>query len=185
MLGWHLPIALRFFSDLRTNLVLGLQKRARRSPIIPNPATTPSGGMHDPRSGCGVPSPFKNSMGYGSDYGYQYNVPMTGSGSSQEDRKSFSLGAFIAETVTGSITGGIFSAAFYGGGKALEGLKRSVKEGGDSVYIPRDFDGNPVPLRKQIVNGQDIPLPDPAAEGRPHTALSRKASSKTGEVYRQ
>ena len=110
---------------------------------------------------------------------------MAGSGSSQEDRKSFSLGAFISETVTGAITGGVSSAAFYGGGKALEALKRSVKESGDSVYIPRYSDGNTITLRKQTVNGQDIPLPDPAAEGRPHTALSGKASSKTGEVYRQ
>lgn len=36
--------------------------------------------------------------------------------------------------------------------------------GGDSVYIPRDANGNLIPLRKQTVNGQDIPLPAPAAE---------------------
>ena len=106
---------------------LGPQKKARRSPIIPNPAATPSGGMRDSRSGCGVPSPFKNSMGYGSDYGYQYNVPMTDSGNSQEDRKGFSLGTFISEMETGAINGSVSSAAFYGGGKALEALKRSVK----------------------------------------------------------
>lgn len=45
--------------------------------------------------------------------------------------------------------------------------------------------GNPIPLDKQTVNGQDIPLPDPTAEGRPHTVLGGKVSSKTGEVYRQ
>ena len=39
-----------------------------------------------------------------------------------------------------------------------------------SIYIPKDGKGNPIPLRKQRVNGQDIPLPDPAAEGRPHTS---------------
>ncbi|MBD5394291.1 MAG: hypothetical protein HDR71_08460 [Lachnospiraceae bacterium] len=81
---------------------LGPQKKARRSPIIPNPAATLSGGMRDPRSGCGVPSPFKNSFGYGSDYGYQYNVPITGSGSSQEDRKGFSLGNFYIRDGDGS-----------------------------------------------------------------------------------
>lgn len=59
------------------------------------------------------------------------------------------------------------------------------KGGRDSVYIPRDADGNPIPLNKQRVNGQDIPLPDPAAEGRPHTVLGGKVSSETGEVYRQ
>ena len=56
---------------------------------------------------------------------------------------------------------------------------------GDSVYIPKDADGNPIPLNKQIINGQDIPLPDPAAEGRPHTVIGGKISSETGEVYRQ
>lgn len=54
----------------------------------------------------------------------------------------------------------------------------------DKVYIPRDKDGNPIPLAKQRVNGQDIPLPDPNATG-PHTVLGGKVSSKTGEVYRQ
>ena len=38
---------------------------------------------------------------------------------------------------------------------------------------------------KQRINGQDIPLPDPVAEGRPHTVLGGKVSSETGEVYRQ
>jgi len=60
-----------------------------------------------------------------------------------------------------------------------------LRDGTDSVYIPRDADGNPISLRKQTINGQDIPLPDPAAEGRPHTVLGGKISSETGEVYRQ
>ena len=61
-----------------------------------------------------------------------------------------------------------------------------MSEGGsESVYIPRDSEGNPIPLKKQRINGQDIPLPDPAAEGRPHTVLGGKVSSETGEVYRQ
>ena len=54
-----------------------------------------------------------------------------------------------------------------------------------SIYIPKDGKGNPIPLRKQRINGQDIPLPDSAAEGRPHTVLGGKVSSETGEVYRQ
>lgn len=45
-------------------------------------------------------------------------------------------------------------------------------------------DGKPIPLRKQHVNGQGIPLPDPNASG-PHTVLGGKISSTTGEVYRQ
>lgn len=51
------------------------------------------------------------------------------------------------------------------------------------AYIPGDADGNPIPLAKQRVNGQDIPLPDPQAIGS-HTVLGGKASSETGEVYR-
>jgi len=54
-----------------------------------------------------------------------------------------------------------------------------------NVYIPRNEHGNPIPLNKQRVNGQDIPLPDPTAEGRPHTVLGGKVSSLTGEMYRQ
>ena len=52
------------------------------------------------------------------------------------------------------------------------------------MYIPRDASGNPIPLRKQTINGQDIPLPDPAALGRPHTVIGGRISS-TGEIYRQ
>ena len=48
-----------------------------------------------------------------------------------------------------------------------------------------DKNGSPIPLAKQRVNGQDIPLPDPAANGRPHTVLGGAVSSKTGVVYRQ
>jgi hypothetical protein len=61
-----------------------------------------------------------------------------------------------------------------------------LSEGGSQadVYIPRDANGNPISLNKQKVNGQDIPLPDPNAQG-PHTVLGGKISSKTGEVYRQ
>ncbi len=58
-------------------------------------------------------------------------------------------------------------------------------KGGSSTYIPRDADGNPIPLNKQRVNGQDIPLAETAAQGRPHTVLGGKVSSETGEVYRQ
>lgn len=61
----------------------------------------------------------------------------------------------------------------------------TVKDGRKSVYIPKDSDGMPIPLKKQRVNGQDIPLPDPAADGRPHTVLGGKLSSETGEIYRQ
>ena len=65
---------------------------------------------------------------------------------------------------------------------------KSVGEGGttsNNRYIPMDADGNPIPLNKQRVNGQDIPLPDPDAQGRPHTVLGSKISSETGEIYLQ
>ncbi len=52
-------------------------------------------------------------------------------------------------------------------------------------YLPVDADGNPISLRKQSVNGQDIPLPDPAAQGHAHTVIGGKVSSKTGEIYKQ
>ena len=65
-------------------------------------------------------------------------------------------------------------------------LKKDAGKSGSSsnVYIPMDADGNPIPLRKQNINGQDIPLPDPNASG-PHTVLGGTVSSKTGEIYRQ
>ena len=52
-------------------------------------------------------------------------------------------------------------------------------------YIPRDENGNMIPLKRQMVNGRDIPLPDPAAQGRPHTVLGGATSTKTGVEYRQ
>lgn len=47
-----------------------------------------------------------------------------------------------------------------------------------------DAEGNPIPLAKQRINNQDIPLPDPNAQG-PHTVLGGKISSETGLPYRQ
>ena len=61
-------------------------------------------------------------------------------------------------------------------------------EGGsptNNYYIPRDENGNIIPLNRQMVNGRDIPLPDPEAQGRPHTVLGGATSSKTGVDYRQ
>ncbi|MEY1581608.1 RHS repeat-associated core domain-containing protein, partial [Providencia manganoxydans] len=55
----------------------------------------------------------------------------------------------------------------------------------DQLYIPHDANGKPIPLDKQRVNGQDIPLPDPMAEGRAHTVLGGKISSEDGLLYRQ
>jgi hypothetical protein len=62
-------------------------------------------------------------------------------------------------------------------------LLKPPKGGGTRPYIPTDNAGNPIPLRQQRVNGQDIPLPDPNAQG-PHTVLGGKVGSD-GSVYRQ
>ena len=89
------------------------------------------------------------------------------------------------------MAGGLSSAAFYGAGKAVEAVKGSVRgtgKGGtptNNDYIPRDENGNIIPLKRQMVNGRDIPLPDPEAQGRPHTVLGGATSSKTGVDYRQ
>ena len=69
-----------------------------------------------------------------------------------------------------------------GSGSATGNVQKISNRG---VYVPTDSSGNPIPLMKQTVNGQDIPLPDSAAKGRPHTVLGGKVSSATGEVYRQ
>ena len=37
-------------------------------------------------------------------------------------------------------------------------IVKSVESGSSSnVYIPMDADGNPIPLRKQNINGQNVP----------------------------
>lgn len=52
-------------------------------------------------------------------------------------------------------------------------------------FIPIDADGNPIPLKRQKVNGLDIPLPDPAMEGKYHVVYGGRISTKTGELYLQ
>ena len=51
------------------------------------------------------------------------------------------------------------------------GAPEENENGTDAVNISRDAEENPVPLNKQTAYGQDIPLLDPTAEGRPHTVL--------------
>jgi len=138
----------------------------------------------DPRRGCGTGSREVDWIGERMAYGYQYGLNQTA-----QKKSGFNLADFGKEMLVGAITGGLASAAFYGAGKAVEALRESIRSNkggtGETVYIPSDSDGNPIPLNKQKVNGQDIPLPDPAAEGRPHTVLGGKVSSETGEIYRQ
>jgi hypothetical protein len=56
------------------------------------------------------------------------------------------------------------------------------------VYIPmqQSPDGTQAPVRlpQQRINGEDIPTPDPAANGAPHTTLGGRVGSD-GRTYRQ
>ena len=55
----------------------------------------------------------------------------------------------------------------------------------DDVYLPLSPEGKTQPLQKQRVKDQDLPLPDPKADGFPHSTIGSKVSSKNGKVYRQ
>lgn len=53
------------------------------------------------------------------------------------------------------------------------------------IYIPLDEGGGPLQLPRQSQQGgENLFVPDPAAQGAPHTRLGSKISSKTGKVYR-
>jgi hypothetical protein len=53
----------------------------------------------------------------------------------------------------------------------------------ESIYIPRDPDGNVIPLVTDDRNIVVYPLSE--AEGRAHTVLGSRVSSRTEEIYRQ
>ncbi len=111
--------------------VTGPQPAARRSPGIQYQGG--AAGMlrpRDPKRGCTASDPTIRSLRYGRDYGYQYNVPV--SGEENQNRRGFSLCDFMKEMLTGAVTGGMAGATFYGAGRAVRALKESVK-GGISV----------------------------------------------------
>ena len=89
-------------------------------------AFSPYNFLRNPRRGCGSPSPFVPSLGYGSARGYQYDLPKIENGS-QSQSKKFSLGDFLREVAIGGVTGGLSSAAFYGAGKGIERLKDGLR----------------------------------------------------------
>jgi hypothetical protein len=89
-------------------------------------AFSPYNFLRNPRRGCGSPSPFVPSLGYGSARGYQYDLPKIENGS-QSQTKKFSLGDFLREVAIGGVTGGLSSAAFYGAGKGIERLKDGLR----------------------------------------------------------
>jgi hypothetical protein len=55
-----------------------------------------------------------------------------------------------------------------------------ASSGVKNMFADSDSILNIMPLQKQRVNGQDIPLPDAIAEGRPHTVIGGKISLETG-----
>ncbi|MCX4354128.1 MAG: hypothetical protein OSJ60_21315, partial [Lachnospiraceae bacterium] len=81
----------------------------------------------DPKRGCVPSDPSIGSLRYGRDYGYQYNVPV--SGEESQNRRGFSLWNFGKEVVLGAVTGGMAGATFYGAGRAVRALKESIKGG--------------------------------------------------------
>ncbi len=104
------------------------QPAARRSPGIQYQGG--AAGMfrpRDPKRGCVPSDPSIGSLRYGRDYGYQYNVPV--SGEESQNRRGFSLWNFGKEVVLGAVTGGMAGATFYGAGRAVRALKESIKGG--------------------------------------------------------
>ena len=98
-------------------------------------AFSPYNFLRNPRRGCGSPSPFVPSLGYGSARGYQYDLPKIENGS-QGQTKRFSFGDFLREVAIGGITGGLSSAAFYGAGKGIERLKEGLRPSKGSAVTP-------------------------------------------------
>ena len=131
--------------------VTGPQPAARRSPGIQYQGG--AAGMlrpRDPKRGCVPSEPSIGSLRYGRDYGYQYNVPV--SGEESQNRRGFSLCDFMKEMLTGAVTGGMAGATFYGAGRAVSALKESVKGINEAKYTYNmienpgplaDMDGNP------------------------------------------
>ncbi len=85
-----------------------------------NPRPT---GNRCPQSDCVRPKPLRGMC----------NPKRTGSGGNgngntthRNDR--FRLGSFVRDVATGAVMGGLSSVAFYGAGKAVEALKRSVQQ---------------------------------------------------------
>ena len=96
-------------------------------------AFSPYNFLRNPRRGCGSPSPFVPSLGYGSARGYQYDLPKIENGS-QSQSKRFSFKDLLLEMVIGGVTGGLSSAAFYGAGKGIERLKDGLRKNRSNIY---------------------------------------------------
>ena len=75
----------------------------------------------DPRDECGGKNPFHDGVGYALPSGTgKYNSDTNGG------RKGFSLVDFLKDVAAGAVLGGLSGAVYYGGGKAVEAVKRSI-----------------------------------------------------------
>ncbi len=81
------------------------------------------------------------SLGYSTSRG-QYSVSTT---TPVQNNKQYSIKGFFKETLFGGLMGGLSGAAFYGGGKVVDKIKRSVYS----------LDGH-TPLDLMIVDGEVI-----------------------------
>ncbi len=142
--------------------VTGPQPAARRSPGIQYQGG--AAGMfrpRDPKRGCVPSDPSIGSLRYGRDYGYQYNVPV--SGEESQNRRGFSLCDFMKEMLTGAVTGGMAGATFYGAGRAVSALKESIK----GAYINRYKEDMIVAGPSLIQKGQGYELKEAAGRLQP------------------
>jgi RHS repeat-associated protein len=91
----------------------------------------------DPRDECGGKNPFHDGVGYGLP-----NRTGKNGSSSNGSRKGFSLVDFLKDVAAGAVLGGLSGTAYYGGGKAVEALKKSIRrpvyEGALSLVFPTD-----------------------------------------------
>ena len=75
----------------------------------------------DPRNECGGKNPFHDGVGYALPSGRErYNSDSNGG------RKGFSLVDFLKDVAAVAVLGGLSGAVYYGGGKAVEAVKRSI-----------------------------------------------------------
>ena len=70
----------------------------------------------DPRDACDGKNPFQDGVGYG----------LSNGNGSNGGRKGFSLVDFLKDVAAGAVIGGLSGAAYYGGGKAIEVLEKSI-----------------------------------------------------------
>ena len=75
----------------------------------------------DPRRGCGTGNRDVDWIGERMAYGYQYGASQTA-----QKKSGFSFADFGKEVLSGAVTGGLASAAFYGAGKAVQALAGSI-----------------------------------------------------------